>query len=352
MTRPKVVITHWVHTEVIQLLEQSCTVIPNTSRLTLPRGEILKRSRDADGLMVFMPDCVDRDFLDNCPALKVIAAALKGYDNFDVDACTRRGVWFTIAPSLLTEPTAELAIGLLLSIARNIPAGDRLVRSGEFEGWRPILYGKGLAGATVGILGMGAIGQAIAKRLKAFGSRIIFTDPQAAKQVESVMGLVHHPLEDLLGQSDFILVTAPLTAQSRHIINATTLAKVKPGAYLVNVGRGSVVDEAAVMKALSSGQLAGYAADVYEFEDRDRQDRPLGIHQELLDNPDKTLFTPHLGSAVASVRRQIALEAADAILSVLGGVKPIGAINLPLSKPMLMVAVVLSRAGEALPLPP
>jgi phosphonate dehydrogenase len=278
--------------------------------------------------MVFMPDSIDQAFLASCPSLKVIAAALKGYDNFDVDACTRQGVWFSIVPDLLTEPAAELAVGLLLGLSRNITAGDRMVRSGKFKGWRPVLYGTGLAGATIGIVGMGAIGQAVAARLKAFGCRLIYTDPQALERAQATaIGLARHPLEGLLAQSDFILMTAPLTPRTRHIINATTLAKTKPGLYLVNVGRGSVVDEAAVAEALASGHIAGYAADVYEFEDWGRHDRPLGIHPGLLASPDKTLFTPHLGSAVDSVRREIALQAAHAILSALKGDPPAGAIN-------------------------
>jgi len=332
MSRPKVVITHWVHDEVIGLLEQSCSVMPNTGRDTLTRAEVVQRSRDADALMVFMPDRIDGAFLAGCPNLKVIAAALKGYDNFDVEACTRNGVWFTIVPTLLTAPTAELAVGLLLGIGRHIPAGDRMVRSGGFQGWRPVLYGTGLAGATIGIVGMGAIGQAIAARLKAFGCRLIYADPQALEQAkEADMTLARHPLENLLAQSDFILVTAPLTPQTGHLINATILAGVKPGACLVNVGRGSVVDEAAVAAAVAAGRLAGYAADVFEFEDWNRTDRPQGIHPALLANPDKTLFTPHLGSAVDSARREIALEAARAILAALSGDPPSGAVNTPLT---------------------
>ena len=199
MRNQTVVITHWVHDEVIQLLRQTCTVIPNETRATLSRAETLRRCRDADAVMVFMPDSIDEAFLAACPRLAIIAAALKGYDNFDVDACTRHGVQFIIVPALLTEPTAELAVGLLLGISRNIPAGDRMVRRGQFTGWRPILYGTGLAGATVGIVGMGAIGQAVARRLKAFGSRLIYADPQALEPSrEAAIGLARHPLEVLL----------------------------------------------------------------------------------------------------------------------------------------------------------
>jgi len=328
MARPKVVITHWVHDEVIQLLEQSCIVITNYSRRTFSRDEILRQCRDAEALLAFMPDRVDQEFLDNCPKLKVIAAALKGFDNFDVTACARRGIVFSYVQDLLTGPTAELAVALLLGIGRNIMSGDRLVRGGRFAGWRPILYGTGLAGSTVGLVGMGAIGQAIADRLKPFACHLLYADPrELGTEKEDRLGLAHYPLGDLLVRSDFILVTAPLTPETQHLINRSSLALLKPGACLVNVGRGSVVDEAAVAEALASGRLAGYAADVYEFEDWGRCGRPLGIYPALLAMPDKTLFTPHLGSAVDSARKEIALEAASAILSVLNDDLSAGAVN-------------------------
>ena len=316
MNKPKIVITHWVHDEVIQLLEQSCLVIANTTRETLSREEVLRRTSDAHALMAFMPDRIDDNFLSKCPHLKVVAAALKGYDNFDVDACTKRGVHFSIVQSLLTEPTAELAVGLLLGICRNISAGDRMVRSGQFKGWRPILYGKGLYGSTVGIVGMGAVGQAIAERLKPFRCHMVYMDPNGLDLVkEAELGLVRQRLEMLLGMSD-IITAAPLTPDSQHLINCRTVQMFKPGAYLINIGRGSVVDEAAVAESLSTGHIAGYAADVFEFEDWGRHDRPSVVNPELLANHEKTLFTPHLGSAVDSSRRDIALEAAQAILSV------------------------------------
>jgi phosphonate dehydrogenase len=316
MGKPLIVITHWVHDAVLQFLEEYCCVSPNTTRVTLPRQEILSRSHSADGLMVFMPDRVDEEFLDQCPRLKVIGAALKGYDNCDVDACLRRGIKFSIVPELLTEPTAELAVALLLGIGRNILPGDHLVRSGQFRGWRPVLYGKGLAGSTVGIVGMGAIGQAVAARLKNFNCCLLYADPRPIDQgAQSDSCLTRLPLNELLAQSDFIVMTAPLTKQTRHVINSATLSGIKSGAYLVNIGRGSVVDESAVSAALISGQLAGYASDVYEFEDWARADRPMSINPDLLADPGKTLFTPHLGSAVDDVRLKIAMEAAHSILS-------------------------------------
>jgi len=165
--KPRVVITHWVHPEVIELFGERCVLLSNPARESLPREEILRRTKDAQAIMVFMPDRVDEDFLQACPGLKIISAALKGYDNFDVEACTRHGVWFSIVKESLTVPTAELAMGLMITIARRMLPGDRIVRSGRFVGWRPQLYGMGLSGRTLGLIGMGTVGQAVDGYLEA-----------------------------------------------------------------------------------------------------------------------------------------------------------------------------------------
>ncbi|HTC32905.1 MAG TPA: NAD(P)-dependent oxidoreductase [Bryobacteraceae bacterium] len=275
---------------------------------------------DTEALMVFMPDSLDEASLRLLPNLKIVAAALKGCDNFDVEACTRLGIWFTIVPDLLTEPTAELALALMLGLARNVLAGDRLIRSGEFQGWRPILYGTGLAGSTVGIVGFGAVGRALARMLEGFSCRVLYCDP-------SVEGST--PLDIVLASSDFVLPLLPLTAGTFHLLGREALALMKRGAYLINVSRGSVVDEEAIADALESGHLAGYAADTFEMEDWARSDRPREISPRLLRLTDRTLFTPHLGSAVASARREIERAAATNILQALGGERPSGAINNP-----------------------
>jgi phosphonate dehydrogenase len=304
--RPRVVITQQPCPETIDLLSPSAEVI------------IGPLARDADAFMVFMPDSLDAAFLESCPNLKIVAAALKGYDNFDVEACTRLGIWFTIVPDLLTQPTAELALALMLSLARNIIAGDRLIRGGEFQGWRPILYGTGLAGSAAGLIGYGAVGRALAPMLQSFSCRLRYHDP-------SVGGSV--PIETLLASSDFVLPLLPLTSDTFHLLGREALARMQPGAYLINVSRGSVVDEDAVADSLESGHLAGYAADVFEMEDWARPDRPREINPRLLRLTDRTLFTPHLGSAVASARRAIERAAANNILEALRGDRPSGAIN-------------------------
>jgi phosphonate dehydrogenase len=328
--KPKVVLTHWAHPPVLDLLAKACTVVPNATRETLPREELRQRARDADALMTFMPDRIDEEFLRACPRLKVIGCALKGYDNYDIDACTRHGVWITNVPDLLTVPTAELTLGLLLAVTRHLLEGDRFVRSGHFNGWRPALYGTGLAGRTLGIIGMGAVGQALAQRLQGFEMQLLYTDPRAlTPEREAAWQLTRVPLAALLARSDFVVPMVPYRPETHHLIDGRALAQMQDGAYLINACRGSVVDEIAIVEALNAGKLAGYAADVFEMEEWARADRPRVIDARLLRDTSGTVFTPHLGSAVEEVRLAIELEAAHNILQALAGEVPVGALNRP-----------------------
>ena len=298
--KPRIVTTHRIHPDTLALLETAAEVISNQSDSTMSREEVLLRTNDADGMMVFMPDSIDADFLSACPNLKVIGAALKGYDNFDVEACTRHGIWFTIVPDLLTSPTAELTIGLLLSITRNMLQGDNYIRSRQFNGWTPRFYGTGLTGICIS---------------------------KAASRFATAWNASRTSLDQLLATSDFIIPMLPMSSDTHHTINARALDRMKPGAYLVNACRGSIVDERAVVHALRTGHLGGYAADVFEMEEWARPDRPHSIPDELLDPALPTFFTPHLGSAVKSVRMEIEREAALSILEALQGRIPRGAVN-------------------------
>jgi phosphonate dehydrogenase len=327
----KVVISSWVHPDVRTMLDGTCTVVPNDTRQALAPAELRERCRDAHGLMAFMPERVDDAFLAACPDLLVIACALKGYDNFDVEACTRRGVWLTVVPDLLTAPTAELTIGLMIALGRNIPQGDRLVRGGGFGGWRPILYGQGIDGSTVGLIGAGAVGKAVARRLAGFRTTLLYTDntPLPSDQ-EDELRLRRVALGELLEQSDFVVLCLPLLHDTRHLVDRDFLARMKSGALLINAARGSLVDEAAVADALEGDRLAGYAADVFSLEDWALPDRPREVSARLLES-HKTVLTPHLGSAVDCVRREIALQAAESMLQALRGEVPAGAVNRPSS---------------------
>lgn len=326
----KIVVTNWVHADVLDLLRPHGAVVVNATRTAWPVETVLRHAADADAVLAFMTDWVDRPFLDACPRLRIVACALKGFDNFDVAACTARGIWVTIVPDLLTAPTAELAVGLTIALGRRLLEGDDHVRSGEFQGWRAELYGAGLDGSTVGIAGMGAVGQAIARRLAGFGARLIYADPRQGPAELAGLDAVRVSWDALLADSDVLIMAMPLTAETLHRIDTAALARVKPGCRLVNIGRGSVVDEQAVAAALAAGRLAGYAADVFELEDWARADRPRDIPEALRHDRARTVFTPHLGSAVDRVRREIARAAALDIVAVLEGRAPPNAINRPI----------------------
>jgi phosphonate dehydrogenase len=324
----KIVVTNWVHDDVLDLLRPHGAVVANATRAPWPREAVLRHAADADAVLAFMTDHIDAAFLAACPRLKIAACALKGYDNFDVDACTARGVWVTISPDLLTAPTAELAVGLTIALGRLLLEGDDHVRSGDFQGWRAELYGAGLDGSTVGIAGMGKVGQAIARRLAGFGPRLLYADPHESDDAAR-LGAVRVDWDTLLRESDFLILAVPLTADSFHRLDASALARVKPTCRLVNAGRGSVVDEQAVAAALAADRLGGYAADVFELEDWARADRPRDVPAALRADRARTVFTPHLGSAVDRVRREIARAAALDIVAVLAGRAPPNAINRP-----------------------
>ena len=299
----KIVVTNWVHDDVHKLLQPHGSVVANLTRTPWPREAVLRHAADADAVLAFMTDHIDAGFLAACPRLKIAACALKGYDNFDVDACTARGVWVTISPDLLTAPTAELAVGLTIALGRRLLDGDDHVRSGTFQGWRPQLYGAGLDGSTVGIAGMGKVGQAIARRLVGFGPRLLYADPRVCDDAER-LGAARVDWETLLKQSDFLILALPLTADSFHRIDVA---------------------------ALAADRLGGYAADVFELEDWARPDRPRDVPARLRADRARTVFTPHLGSAVDGVRREIARAAALDIVAVLEGRAPPNAINQPVS---------------------
>lgn len=325
--KPKLVITHKVHEEVLDMLAPHCDLITNQTSFSLSRSDTIQLAQDADALMVFMPDRVDAEFLAACPRLKIIGAALKGYDNFDVDACTANHVWLSFVPDLLTVPTAELTIGLMVGLIRHIRAADAHVRSGYFKGWRPQFYGLGVAGSTIAIIGMGAIGQAIAQRLAGWEVKLVYTDQQpldADKQ--AALNLEFLSLEAALGCADIVIMALPLNPQTQHLMNEPRLQQMPRGAFLVNPCRGSVVDEAAIFRLLESGHLAGYASDVFEMEDWARADRPDEIDPRLLSHPN-TLFSAHIGSAVSKVRLAIEKRAAENILCVLRGEPPLDPAN-------------------------
>ena len=327
--RPKVVITNPIAEAVRERLAAHALVDVNTSVEPWSAGELGARLGNATAMMGFMTDRVDAALLRRAPDLRLIACALKGYDSYDVEACTHAGVWLSIVPDLLTEPTAELAIGLAIGLGRQVLTGDALMRQGRFQGWRAQLYGQGLHRAVVAVVGLGRVGRSIVDRLQGFGcAAILGVDPDA-----QVPGVENVPLHTAVGVADYLFLAAPLTPATRHLVGHAALRDAKPGQLIVNVGRGSVADEMAIAQALEDGHIGGYAADVFACEDWALADRPLAVPARLLASP-RTLFTPHLGSAVRRVRLAIEHRAADNILALLRGERPPDAINDPGPMPL------------------
>jgi phosphonate dehydrogenase len=309
----RIVISQPIHAEVLMRLQTAGEVVMNPGPEPWSAEQLAGHLREADAWMAFMTDRIDAAVLAQAPRLRTVACALKGFDNFDLAACERAGVQVSFVPDLLTEPTAELAIGLAIAAGRHVLEGDRRVRAG-YAGWRPALYGTGLHGSTVAVVGLGAVGRAIVDRLQGFGcAEILGVDPQHRDARTRAVGL-----RDALQRAHYVLLAVPLTEASRHLIDEMALAAARPGQLLVNVGRGSVVDERAVLAALQSDLLGAYAADVFEMEDWNLPDRPSAIPEALLRHP-RTVFTPHLGSAVREVRLAIEQRAADNLLAALAG---------------------------------
>jgi phosphonate dehydrogenase len=323
----KIVIAQPVHSAVLSLLEGHGEVVMNPGPEPFSRDELIGECQDAEALMAFMTERIDEPFLDQCKKLKIVAGALKGYNNIDVAACSRRGIAVTNVPDLLSEPTAELAVGLMIAIARNFGPGDRYLRSGEFKGWRPRFYGGSLVGATVAVIGAGGVGRVILRMLGGFDCKRVYVDKTALPtDLETRLGCRHSDLETALADADFVVLGLHLMPGTLHFVDHSFLNAMKPGSYLINPARGSLVDEAAVVKALNEGHLGGYAADTFEMEDWAREERPKAVPEGLL-NSERTVLTPHIGSAVRSVGEAIEMSAAESIIEIADGRFPASAVN-------------------------
>lgn len=309
----RIVVAQPIAADTIAMLSELGSVYMNPGPEPLTRAALKSHAAKAEALMAFMTERIDADLLDACPKLKIVAGALKGFDNVDLAACKARGVTFTYVEDLLTEPTAELALGLMIGLCRNMRAGDAHVRSGQFGGWRPRFYGGSLHGSEIAVIGAGAVGQALMRLLSGFPCRLRYTDVvRLPHAVEDALKAEFATLESARATADFVVLATPLTPETSGLVNEAFLHEMKPGAYLINPARGSIVVERDVAQALESGLLGGYAADVFEMEDMSRPDAPHKIFPDLL-TAENTFFTPHLGSAVVETRAQIAASAATSI---------------------------------------
>ncbi|MFZ0038207.1 MAG: D-glycerate dehydrogenase [Candidatus Acidiferrales bacterium] len=320
MDRPKILATHALFKEARNLLEARSDVEYWSAPSSIPRDELLKRIAGKDALVCLLTEKVNQELLAAAPKLRIAATVSVGYDNIDVPACTKRRVVATNTPGVLDDTTADFAWTLLMAVARRLVEGDAMIRAGEWKGWNlDQLCGTDVWGKTLGILGFGRIGQTVARRARGFDMRVIyFNRSRVSPEIEKELHADYVDLDTLFAQSDFLSLHVPLTDDTRHLINAGNLQKMKRTAFLINTARGPVVDEAALASALQAGTIAGAALDVYE---REPQVLPALIPLK------NVVLAPHLGSNSIETRTKMAVMAATNVADFFEGRRPPNALN-------------------------
>jgi glyoxylate reductase len=321
MPKPRVYVTRLIPQAGIDLLQETCEVEINPEDRPLTRAELLARVADVDGVIGLMTDRIDAEIFEAAGALRGYANFAVGYDNIDVAEATRRRIPVSNTPGVLTLATAELAWALLFAVARRLVATDRIMRSGTWPGWGPLQFlGLGVTGKTLGIVGAGRIGKAMALMSRGFKMRVLHTNASGREDptLKAELGARLVSFEELLAEADFISIHTPLTPATRHLFRAETLARLKPTAILINTARGPVIKEDDLVAALRSGRIAGAGLDVYEFEPR---------MAEGLAELDNAVITPHIGSATTSSRTGMSLLAARNLLAMLRGERPESCLN-------------------------
>src|SRR5580700_3086581 len=268
MAKPKVFATHQLFDEDRQILDAACDVQYWTNDERPPREEVLRRVKDREGLICLLTERINDELLRTAPKLRVVANVAVGFDNIDVDACTKRGVVATNTPGVLDETTADFAWLLMMAVARRLGEGEQLARSGNWKGWNlDQLCGADVWGKTLGLVGFGRIGRAVARRASGFQMKVLYTDAvRVTEEVEKSVNAEYRDLNTLLAESDFVSLHVPLLPETRALLDAPKFYRMKSTAYLINTSRGPVVDEAALVAALDAKKIAGAALDVYENE--------------------------------------------------------------------------------------
>ncbi len=290
--------------------------------MPIPPGELRDRLRTADAALTMVTDRFDAELFAAAPMLKVVSNMAVGYDNVDPAVAAAAGVWLTNTPGVLAETTADMAFALLMAAARNVVASDRDTRAGGWRAWSPTAFlGTDVFGATLGIIGLGEIGQAMARRASGFRMRVLYTSRSRKLEAERELGARYVSLDDLLRESDFVSIHTPLTPETRHLVSAREFGLMKPSAILVNTARGQVVDQAALIEALRAGTIAGAALDVTDPE-------PLPLDNPLFSFPN-AIITPHIASASLATRSRMGEMAAANIIAALRCEAPPNAVNRP-----------------------
>jgi glyoxylate reductase len=320
MPRPKVLSTHPLFPSARAILDAHCEVDYWKNRERPQRAELLARAAGRDAMVCLLTEKVDEQLLAAAPSLRMVANVAVGFDNVDVAACTRRGVAASNTPGVLDETTADFTWTLLMAVARRIGEGEQLVRSGKWQGWDlDQLCGADVSGKTLGVVGFGRIGRAVARRALGFRMRVIYSDAvRAPLQVEEELRAEYVDRDALFAVADFISLHVPLLPDTRHLISTPTLSKMKPSAFVINTSRGPVVDEAALVAALEAETIAGAALDVYEREPQ--------VHPGLLGRADVVL-APHIASASLETRTKMACMAAENVVALFDGRRPPNILN-------------------------
>ncbi|WP_139490751.1 2-hydroxyacid dehydrogenase [Brevibacillus dissolubilis] len=316
MTKPYVYMTRQVSSEVLGLIQEVAQVGVWEEDRPVPRDILLQEAKKAVALYVMLTDRIDEELLSQAPQLRMVASMAVGYDHIDLEACKRRGIVVTNTPDVLTEATADLAFALLMATGRRMVEANRYLHEGRWESWGPyLLAGQSISGRTLGIIGMGRIGEAVAKRAAGFDMRVLYNNRKPRPEAEQAYGVAYRELDDLLQESDYVLLLTPLTPETRHLMSDREFGLMKPSAVFINVSRGATVDEAALYRALTTGQIWAAGLDVFEVE-------PIPTDHPLLTLPN-VVAMPHIGSATYETRDAMAMLAARNLVNVLIGEEPI-----------------------------
>jgi glyoxylate reductase len=319
-SKPRVFVSRVIPDAGLELLEAHTEVDVWPDDRAPTREELIRGCQDADALVCLLTEKVDAQVLEAAPRLRIVANVAVGYDNLDVPAGTHAGVVMTNTPGVLDDTTADLAFSLLLCTARRLAEGDRLMRTGTWDGWGIMqMLGHDVHHATLGIVGFGRIGRGVARRALGFDMTVLYSDEYPAPpEVEKELRVTRVPFEELLTRSDFITLHTPLLPSTRHLINKDSLQKMKPTACLINTSRGPVIDEAALVEALRDGTIAGAGLDVYENEPK------LAPGLARLEN---VVLLPNIGSASYATRGKMAAMAARNVIAFFAGEAPPNALN-------------------------
>jgi glyoxylate reductase len=319
MAKPKVLATRPLFPAAQAILKSACDAEYWTKPERISREELLQRIKDKEGLVCLLTEKINSELLSAAPKLRIVANVAVGYDNIDVAECTKRGVVAANTPGVLDETTADFAWTLMMAVGRRLVEGDTLARSGNWKGWDlDQLVGTDVWGKTLGIVGFGRIGRAMARRALGFHMKVIYADAvRAPEALEKELKAEHRELNSLLAEADFVSVHVPLLPETRGLFDAVRFLKMKPTAYLINTSRGAVVDEAALVQALENGKIAGAALDVFENE-------PL-IHPGL--KRPNVVLAPHIASASIETRTKMACMAAENVVALFQGQQPRNMLN-------------------------